>query len=66
MSAYGHKRTLARVRIMSALPPKADIGCACWNVRLVPIADIRHSLNYLLGALLKLQRHVEAERPGGL
>ena len=25
MSALGHKRTLARVRIMSALPPKADI-----------------------------------------
>ena len=26
MSAMGHKRTLAPVRIMSALPPKADIG----------------------------------------
>jgi hypothetical protein len=25
-----------------------------------------HSLNYLLGALLKLQRHVEAEGFGGL
>jgi hypothetical protein len=26
MSALGHKRTLAHVRIMSALPPKADIA----------------------------------------
>src|SRR5262249_38587596 len=26
MSALGHKRTLAHVRSMSALPPKADIG----------------------------------------
>ena len=26
MSALGHKRTLADVRVMSALPPKADIG----------------------------------------
>ena len=27
MSALGSKRTLADVRVMSALPPKADIGC---------------------------------------
>jgi hypothetical protein len=27
MSALGQKQTLAHVRIMSALPPKADIGC---------------------------------------
>jgi hypothetical protein len=25
---------------MSALAPKADIGCACWYVRFVPKADI--------------------------
>jgi hypothetical protein len=26
MSALGQKRTLGHVRLMSALPPKADIG----------------------------------------
>jgi hypothetical protein len=26
MSALGHKRTLKRFRLMSALPPKADMG----------------------------------------
>jgi hypothetical protein len=26
MSALGHKRTISKVRSMSALPPKADIG----------------------------------------
>ena len=30
------------------------------------IATFGHSLNYLLGALLKLQRHIEAEGLGGL
>ena len=25
---------------MSALPPRADIGCRCWDVRFVPKADI--------------------------
>jgi hypothetical protein len=33
MSALGHKRTLRRVRLMSALPPKADIGSAHRDVR---------------------------------
>ena len=28
MSALGHKQTLERVRVMSALPPKADICSA--------------------------------------
>jgi hypothetical protein len=36
----GHKRTLRRLRTMSALPPKADIGTQSRNVRLVPKADI--------------------------
>jgi hypothetical protein len=35
-----HKRTLAHVRIMSALPPKADIGTQSRDVRFVPKADI--------------------------
>jgi len=40
MSALGHKRTLAHVRVMSALPPKADIGTQPCDVRFVPKADI--------------------------
>jgi hypothetical protein len=39
MSALGHKRTLERLYTMSALPPKADIDGARWNVRFVPIPD---------------------------
>jgi hypothetical protein len=40
MSALGQKQTLGKVRLMSALPPKVDIGTQSWNVRFVPIADI--------------------------
>jgi hypothetical protein len=42
MSALGQKRTLGKVRLMSALPPKADIGTQSWNVRFVPKADKVH------------------------
>ena len=38
MSALGQKRTL-QVRLMSALPPKADIDGRCFDVRFVPKAD---------------------------
>jgi hypothetical protein len=41
MSALGHKQTFRSANAMSALPPKADIGAAQINVRIVPIADIR-------------------------
>src|SRR5215831_3706566 len=40
MSALGQKRTLQCILVMSALPPKADIGSACRDVRFVPKADI--------------------------
>ena len=40
MSALGHKRTLIHVHMMSALPPKADIGTQSRDVRFVPKADI--------------------------
>jgi hypothetical protein len=36
MSQLGHKRTLVRVRLMSALPPKADIDRYERDVRFVP------------------------------
>jgi len=41
MSALGQKQTLRRVRLMSALPPKADMDQQGCDVRFVPKADIR-------------------------
>jgi hypothetical protein len=40
MSALGQKQTSDCRRLMSALPPKADIGRRQLDVRFVPIADI--------------------------
>ena len=40
MSALGHERTFAAHKLMSALPPKADMCDAKTNVRFVPIADM--------------------------
>src|SRR6516165_12799625 len=42
MSALGQKQTSAHVGVMSALPPKADIGTQPRNVCFVPKADIPH------------------------
>jgi len=39
MSALGQKRTSKHARVMSALPPKADITEYCGHVRFVPKAD---------------------------
>jgi hypothetical protein len=46
MSALGHKRKSKHVRVMSALPPKADIDRRLSHVREVPIADI--SISYAI------------------
>ena len=49
-SAKGHvrftpqKRTCAAQKVMSALPPKADMCGALADVRFVPIADISKQL----------------------
>ena len=40
MSALGQKQTCAAQKVMSALPPKADMCSALGDVRFVPIADI--------------------------
>jgi len=40
MSALGQKQTFPNVRLMSALPPKADIGAQSRNVCFVPKADM--------------------------
>ena len=39
MSALGQKQTSEHFRVMSALPPIADIGTQPLNVRFVPKAD---------------------------
>src|SRR5690349_12291792 len=41
MSALGQKQKSDWCPLMSALPPKADIGGREFDVRFVPIADIR-------------------------
>jgi hypothetical protein len=51
MSALGQKQTLVPVRVMSALPPKADIETQSRDVRFVPKADIASGLiDYFIGA----------------
>ena len=40
MSALGQKQTFALQKVMSALPPIADMCGAFSDVRFVPIADI--------------------------
>ena len=40
MSALGQKQTCAVQKVMSALPPKADMCGATSDVRFVPIADM--------------------------
>src|SRR5215472_15402633 len=63
MSALGQKQTSAHVRVMSALPPKADIGTQSWNVRFVPKADIRTALSVVVGAggFIAARRNFAAE-----
>jgi hypothetical protein len=39
MSALGQKRTSVHARVISALPPKADIAKRDCHVRFVPEAD---------------------------
>jgi len=46
MSALGQKQTLGKARLMSALPPKADIGIQSRHVRFVPKADIQAAIGY--------------------
>ena len=58
MSALGQKRTWQRILLMSALPPKADIGTQSWSVRFVLKADMRR---FLLTAYAR-QRHARNAR----
>src|SRR5262245_28789795 len=51
---------------MSALPPKADVCGATWDVRYGPIADIVPSVDQLVGTGKQGRRDLEAERLGRL
>ena len=78
MSALGQKRTCAAQKVMSALPPKADMCSAIRDIRFVPIADIRTSsrlcrfefpLSQILGLLQPSFAHAFDEfrhRTGGI
>ena len=59
MSALGQKQTCAAQKVMSALPPIADMCGATRDVRFVPEADIAHWTVRLasLGSL-KNKQHV--------
>ena len=66
MSALGQKRTLAHVHVMSALPPKADIGTQPRDVRFVPKADSCTAANWrlfdhLIGAAKQRKRYAQTE-----
>ena len=56
MSALGHKQTFAAQKVMSALPPKADMCSALGDVRFVPIADIGCLFDHLISDLLETKR----------
>jgi hypothetical protein len=47
MSALGQKRTFAVQKVMSALPPKADMCGANTDVRFGPKADIRSAKRHV-------------------
>ena len=62
MSALGQKQTCAAQKVMSALPPKADMCSATSDVRFVPIADIARSLfDDLIGTGKQCRRHGNAD-----
>jgi hypothetical protein len=60
MPALGQKQTLAHVRVMSALPAKADIDRTCPDVRFVPKADIRAYPTAAKRAILQKEGHCSA------
>jgi hypothetical protein len=58
MSALSQKQTFAPHKVMSALPPKADMCGAARDVRFGPKADIAGELfDHLVGAGKKGGRH---------
>src|SRR5262249_6500915 len=69
MSALGQKRTSHQIRVMSALPPKADIRTQSRNVCFVPEAEKVHRnkiilLDNLVSGDAQRLRYRDAERLG--
>ena len=67
MSALGQKQTLQRILLMSALPPKTDIGTQPRDVRFVPKADICSAakipfFNHLAADAEHRRRHGEGKQ----
>jgi hypothetical protein len=58
MSAFGQKQTLQGGRVMSALPPKADMCSALGYVRFGPIADIQHIREHEMADALLVGRRI--------
>jgi hypothetical protein len=56
MSALGQKQTFAPQKVMSALPPKADIRSANTDVRFGPLADIGDRIE-MHGSDLCISKH---------
>jgi hypothetical protein len=50
------------LRIMSALPPKADMCSALAHVCFGPIADMAQLFDHLISAGEQRRRHVQAKR----
>ena len=65
MSALGQKQTCAAQKVMSALPPKADMRGATRDVRFVPIADIVSLFDYFIGDGNHARRNGDAKCLGG-
>ena len=61
MSALGHKQTYAAQKVMSALPPIADMCSALGDVRFVPKADIARLFLLLISPNGPLQRQTKRE-----
>src|SRR5215467_13445838 len=64
MSALGQKQISEHVRVMSALPPKADIRRRCSDVRFVPKAEDQRGLRVLERPLGRpTRKYLKKSRP---
>ena len=71
MTAWGQERRIGAVRNISALPPRADVGADIVEPPVSAKTGCEQSrqtaqlFNHLVGTLLKMKWHIEAERLGG-
>jgi len=66
MSTLGQKQTCAAQKVMSALPPKADMCSATRDVRLCQKRTLARLFDDLVGASDECVRDVDAQRLGSL